>query len=285
MELGGKDAAIVCEDADVDVASSGILWGAFFNAGQTCCSIERTYVVDAIADDFREQLLDKLAQVRQGADLDVGSLTFNRQLEIVQRHVSDAVEKGATVAVGGPGAGVENVNGTLWYAPTILEGVDEDMDVSREETFGPVLILTRVRDEDEAVRRANEDGVNLTASVWTRDRKKADALARRLRAGSVGSNEHGDLPGMPWGPWGGVGESGFGRLNGEIGIREFTIPTHVAHNLTSKMKKLYWYPYDEDSAATFRALSTVLGARGIGAKAAGIKELLGRFGRVVKTRL
>ncbi|MGH2694528.1 MAG: aldehyde dehydrogenase family protein [Actinomycetota bacterium] len=285
MELGGKDSAIVCDDADLEVASSGVLWGAFFNAGQTCCSIERAYVVDSVADDFKQRLVGKLGRVRQGRDLDVGSLTFVRQLGIVERHVSDAVEKGATVLAGGPEAGIKNADGTLWYAPTILENVDEEMDVVKEETFGPVLVLTRVRDEEEAVRRANEDGVNLTASVWTSDRKKADSLMRRLRAGSVGSNEHGVLPGMPWGPWGGVGESGFGRLNGELGIREFTIPTHVAHNLTPKMKKLYWYPYDEDSAAAFRALATVLGARGLPAKAGAVKDLLGAFGRVVKTRL
>jgi acyl-CoA reductase-like NAD-dependent aldehyde dehydrogenase len=285
MELGGKDSAIVCDDADLDVASSGVLWGAFFNAGQTCCSIERAYVVDDVADEFKRRLVDKLGRVRQGADLDVGALTFAPQLGIVQRHVSDAVEKGANVVAGGAEAGIKNADGTLWYAPTILENVNEDMDVINEETFGPVLVLTRVRDEEEAVRRANEDGVNLTASVWTSDRKKADALMGRLRAGSVGANEHGDLPGMPWGPWGGVGESGFGRLNGELGIREFTIPTHVAHNLTPKMKKLYWYPYDEDSVTAFRALATVVGARGLPAKAGAVRELLGVFGRVVKTRL
>jgi acyl-CoA reductase-like NAD-dependent aldehyde dehydrogenase len=286
MELGGQDAAIVCEDADLDVASAGVLWGSFYNAGQTCCSIERTFVVDSIADEFKKNLLGKLAKVRQGSDDgDVGSLTFPRQLEIVERHVSDAVGKGATILAGGPDAGPKNSNGSLWYAPTVLEGVTEDMDVVKEETFGPVLTITRVQDEEEAVRRANEEGVNLTASVWTRSRARAESIGSRLKAGTVASNDHGTQASMPWSPWGGVGESGFGRLNGELGLQEFSVPVHVVHNMLPKLKKLWWYPYDESVTEGFTDMAEFLGSKSLGAKVSAVRKLLGHSAKALKQKL
>lgn len=286
MELGGKDAAIVCDDADLDIATSGVLWGSFFNAGQTCCSIERVYVVDSVADEFKQRLTDKLSEVRfAGDEAEIGSLTVASQLEIVERHVAQAVEKGASIVAGGPDAGPGNTNGSLWYAPTVVEGVNDEMDVLTKETFGPVLTMVRVRDDEEAVRRANEEGANLTASVWTRDRKRADALGSRLRAGTVGMNDHGAFPGSTWAPWGGVGESGYGRLNGELGIKEFVYPVHVAYPTMSRVKKLWWYPYNEASDETFRSLAAILGARGVGRKAAAVRSLLGAIGKTIKTRL
>ena len=274
MELGGRDASVVCADADLDYASSGVLWGSFYNAGQTCCSIERTYVVDSVADEFTDKLLTKLAQVRQVEGGELGPLTFGRQFEIVERHVNDAVAKGARLLAGGPDAGRTNENGSLWYAPTVIEGVTEEMDVIKEETFGPVVSLIRVRDEDEAVRRANEEGVNLTASVWTRNPKRAERIASQLRAGTVTVNDHGDTAGAPWTPWGGVGESGFGRLNGKLGLREFVVPVHVATNTSTRMKKLWWYPYDEATTATFRAATRVLTSSSLAGKAKEIPGLV-----------
>ena len=286
MELGGQDAAIVCEDANLDVASSGVLWGSFFNAGQTCCSIERTFVVDSVADEFKERLLDKMSQLHQGAEDDeVGSMTFPRQLEIVERHVSDAMSKGASVLAGGPDAGPRNEKGTLWYAPTVLEGVTEEMDVVKEETFGPVLTITRVRDEDEAVRRANEEAVNLTASVWTRSRSRAESIASKLRAGTITSNDHGVQVGMPWSPWGGVGESGFGRLNGALGMQEFCTPVHVAHNLMPGMKKLWWYPYGDNVEGLFKDMTQALGSPSLSQKASAVGSLLKHAGAALKEKI
>jgi acyl-CoA reductase-like NAD-dependent aldehyde dehydrogenase len=281
MELGGKDAAIVLEDADIDTASSGLLWGSFFNSGQTCLSVERIYVVDEVADRFRDQLLTKLSQVEQD---DIGSLTFSKQLDIVRAQVDDALEKGATLLAGGPDAGPRNENGTLFYAPTVIENVNDEMKVLNEETFGPVVTITRVRDEEEAIRRANDEAVNLTASVWTGSKQRAQSVAERLRAGGVTSNEHGTLPGSAWGPWGGYGESGFGRLNGELGIREFTVPTHVSHNLTPKMKKLWWFPYDQETEATWRGLAGVFGEREIPAKLSHVKDLAANFTKALKNK-
>ena len=285
MELGGQDAAIVCEDADLDVASSGIAWSSFFNAGQTCCSVERIFVVDEVAEDFQRRLLEKVSHVKIGeSDIQMGPLTFAPQLETVTRHVEDAVAKGATVLAGGVDAGPKNANGTLWFAPTVLTNVTDDMAVVREETFGPVITITRVRDEDEAVRRVNEEGANLTASVWTRSKKRADFLFSRLNAGSMGSNDHGVMAGMAWAPWGGYGESGFGRLNGILGIQEFSVPVHVAHSLSAKLKKPYWFPYDDEQEQVMQGLGKVMGGRGITAKVSGAGQVLKSIGKVLRER-
>lgn len=284
MELGGKDAALVLSDADLDRTASGIAWGAFFNAGQSCCAVERVYVVDEVADGFQEKLLSKLAQVRQGDE--VGSLSFKPQFEIVDRHVKDALAKGANLLVGGADEGKRNENGSLWYAPTVLTDVTQDMDVIKEETFGPVLSITRVRDDEEAVRRANEDGVNLTASVWTKDAKTAKRLGSKLRAGTVTENLHGETLGSaPWAPWGGVGESGSGRLNGELGIREFTVPTHVARTPMLSMGRIFWFPYDQPTQKAIRGVADILGAPTMAKKmegaraiaANGLKAMKGKF--------
>lgn len=285
MELGGKDSAIVCADADLDVASSGILWGSFFNSGQTCCSIERVYVVDEVADRFKELLLEKLARLRQGpADGDLGSMTFARQLQIAEEQIRDALDKGATILAGGPDAGPRNSNGSLWHAPTIIEGATEEMKVLTEETFGPIVTLTRVRDEDEAVRRANEEAVNLTTSVWTSSRSRAESIGLRVRAGGVGTNFHGVLPAFPWAPWGGVGESGFGRLNGELGLKEFSVPVHISHNLM-KSKYFFWFPYDEVTEKFGRDNVKLFGARSLGERLSALKEVASSAAKVVRSKL
>lgn len=284
MELGGVDSAIVCEDADLEKASSGLVWGSFFNAGQTCCSVERAFVVESVADEFEEKLLTKLRGLKQGGDDGVGSLTFPRQLGIVGEHVDDALERGARLLAGGPDAGIQNEDGSLWYAPTVLGNVDATMDVANHETFGPVLAITRVRDADEAIRRANEAGVNLTASVWTTSRSRGDAIAAKLRAGGVAINDHGVLPGVPYAPWGGQGESGFGRLNGKYGIREFAIPVTVAHNASPKLPRVWWYPYTDEQSELFKGISAVLGAPTWSAKLGGVKQIAGNVTKVLKSR-
>ena len=264
MELGGQDAAIVCADADLDVASSGVLFGAFLNAGQACCAIERVYVVDSVADRFEQLLVSKLARVRQGAagagrsEMEIGPLTVPRQLELVRRHVADAVSRGAKVLAGGPD-GRAGRDG-LWYAPSILEGRSEDMAMFSEETFGPVLPVVRVRDEEEAVRRANEEGANLTASVWTGDAGRGRALASRIKAGTITINDHAVTAAAPWGLWGGVGASGYGRLSGKLGLRELAAPVHVATNAVPRLKRLWWYPYDQPTTRSLRALADALSA-------------------------
>ncbi len=282
MELGGKDSAIICSDADIDLTSSGIVWSAFANAGQICASVERAYVVDDVADEFQDKLIAKVERLQQGED--IGSLTFKRQLDIVSDQVEDAVSKGAKVLTGGPRAGKRNENGSLWYAPTVITDVTDDMTVVKEETFGPILTIVRVRDEEEALRRANEDGVNLTASVWTRDAKKRDRLVSELRAGSVTHNMHIETSVGAWGTWGGVGESGYGRLNGELGLLEFTVPTHVSYSALPKLKRGYWYPYDETSKRFTRTMIDFLGSRDAPDKLGALKGILKDFAKLAKTR-
>ena len=272
MELGGKDAAIVCADADVEMASSGLVWASFFNAGQTCASVERVYVVESVADEFKARFLDKLSQVRQGSDEgEVGPLTFAPQLDTVRDHVADAVSKGATVLAGGTEPA--NEGGSLWYPATVLENVTEDMDVVRHETFGPVVTITVVRDEQEAVRRANEEAVNLTASVWTKSRARGESVASELKAGTVSANFHGETLGYPWAPWGGTGESGFGRLSGRYGIREFVMPVNVSRSSMPWLPRLWWYPYTENTVKSVRSITELMAAPEIGKKAKALASL------------
>jgi succinate-semialdehyde dehydrogenase/glutarate-semialdehyde dehydrogenase len=289
MELGGQDAAIVCADADLDVASSGVLFGAFLNAGQACCAIERVYVVESVAARFEELLASKLARVRQGADgtgrseMEIGPLTVPRQLEQVQRHVADAVSRGATVLAGGPD-GTSGRDG-LWYMPTILEGRSEDMAMFAEETFGPVLPVVRVRDEEEAIRRANEEGANLTASVWTRDSARGRALASRIKAGTITINDHAVTAATPWGLWGGVGASGYGRLSGKLGLREFAAPVHVATNVVPRLKRLWWYPYDQATTQSLRALAEALSAPKTTQRLRAVMSLAANAGRSLRGKI
>jgi acyl-CoA reductase-like NAD-dependent aldehyde dehydrogenase len=290
MELGGQDAAIVCEDADLDVTSSGILWGAFLNAGQTCCAIERVYVAESVAGDFEARLVRKLGQVREHAGAQIGPMSTDRQFEVVDRHVRDALDRGARLLAGGPDGGGPDRrgpggNGSRWYPPTVVEGRAEDMAIFGEEIFGPVLPIVRVRDDEEAVRRANEEGFNLSASVWSGDARRARAIASRLRAGAVSINDHAASTGAPWGPWGGVGESGYGRLHGELGLREFAIPVHVAVSTMPGMKKLWWYPYDPETTQALRSVTDLLAAPGISKRAGALRSVASNALRAIRKKI
>jgi acyl-CoA reductase-like NAD-dependent aldehyde dehydrogenase len=286
MELGGMDPAIVLEDADLDIASSGVLWGAFVNGGQTCAASERAYVVESVADDFTKRLLDKLSHLEQDAEGEIGPMTMKRQFEVVKDHVQDAIDKGATVLAGGPDAGRKNTNGSLWYAPTVLDGVTQEMNVSQEETFGPVLPIIRVRDAEEAVRKANADGFSLTASVYSGDAERAREIGKELRAGIVGVNEVGTAGfGASWAPWGGIGESGYGRIKGIEGLHEMTYPMHFSQTAGPSMKRIIWYPYTKEVKDTMRSLIDVLAGPDVGTKLRGARTVARGLGKALKSRL
>jgi acyl-CoA reductase-like NAD-dependent aldehyde dehydrogenase len=241
LELGGKDPAIVCRDADLDRAVPGIVWGAFMNTGQTCASIERVYVARELAEPFVSRVVDATRALRVGGDgaADVGPLSLARQREIVESHVADAREKGARVLIGGetpPGPG-------YYYPPTVLADVDNTMDVMREETFGPVLPIMVVDSLDEAIRLANDTAYGLTASGWTRSPATARRLQRELQAGIVTINDGLSSFGEPTAPWGGVKHSGIGRTHGLLGLREMVRPKYVTSDW-SRGAELWWYPYD-----------------------------------------
>lgn len=252
LELGGKDPALVLEDADLDRAARGVVFGGFYNAGQTCIATERVFVVDAVYDRFLERLEKEVGSLRAASsgERDVGPLTTPAQLRLVEEQVSDAVEKGATVLVGGgrtdPAANV--------YRPTLVVDADETMRLLTEETFGPVLPVVRVRGEDEAVERANRCGFGLFASVWTGDPERGERVARRLRAGGVSVNDtlsHYAVPGLPMG---GVGESGFGRSRGLEGLRELSRTRSLLVNRGRFGRSPWWFPYDESGRRLVRAL-------------------------------
>jgi len=243
LELGGKDPMVVCADADLERAANGAVYGAFANAGQVCVSTERVYVVDAVADAFQRLVVEKTGRLRQGTggESDVGPMIWPPQLEVVERHVEDARRRGARIMTGGrrnpayPG---------LFYEPTVLADVSHEMLVMQEESFGPLMPIMRVRDEAEALQRANQTRYGLNASVWTRDKRRGLELARQIRSGSAVVNDCMITYGIPESPFGGVGESGIGRVNGETGLRSYChVQSIVIDRLGSKSEPL-WFPYD-----------------------------------------
>jgi succinate-semialdehyde dehydrogenase/glutarate-semialdehyde dehydrogenase len=257
LELGGKDPMVVCADADLERAANGAVYGAFANAGQVCVSTERVYVVDAIADDFVRLVVEKTGALRQGpaGESDVGPLIWPQQLEVVERHVEDARRRGARVLTGGrrnpayPG---------LYYEPTVLADVDHEMLIMREESFGPLLPIMRVRDEDEALRLANDTRYGLNANVWTRDKRRGVELARRVRSGSAVVNDCMITYGIPESPFGGVGDSGIGRVNGEIGLKSYCrVQSIVVDRFGSKAEPI-WFPYDERKTRRLRRVMRLL---------------------------
>jgi succinate-semialdehyde dehydrogenase/glutarate-semialdehyde dehydrogenase len=230
LELGGKNPMLVLRDADLDRAAEGAVRGCFSSAGQLCVSIERVYVADEVYDEFLARFLQRVRAVRLSAADDwagdMGSLVSQAQLDTVTKHVSDAVDNGATVLAGGR---TRPDVGPLFYEPTVLSGVQAGMLCYAEETFGPVASVYRFGHEDQAVEHANSGRYGLSASVYTRDTRRGRAIARRIRTGSVNINE-------PLGatfasidtPIGGMRDSGLGRRQGAEGIHRYTEPQAVA---------------------------------------------------------
>jgi acyl-CoA reductase-like NAD-dependent aldehyde dehydrogenase len=244
LELGGKDPMIVLEDADVNVASSAAVWGAFMNSGQTCLSVERCYVHESIYQKFLDACVAKAGRLRQGVGesgaADLGPMIHERQLETVQRHVDDAIARGARLLLGGKPA---RELGPNFFQPTILADVTHDMDLMREETFGPVLPVCSFNSNDEAVALANDSEFGLAASVWTRDKERGEGLARRIHAGTVMVNDVVACFGISEAPHGGVKASGIGRTHGRYGLEEMVWPKYVDSDRMPQMKKLWWYGY------------------------------------------
>ena len=224
LELGGKNPLVVRADADVPQAARGTVLAAFANTGQMCIHIERVVVHTAVYDAFKEALLAATSGQRLGQaydySVDIGSLASQAQLDKVTAHVADAVAKGATVLTGGR---ARPDVGPYVFAPTVLEGITEDMDLCLGETFGPVVALYRAGDDDDALRIANQGRAGLSASVFGKDVTEAEALARRIRAGSVNINDGASLAaGTVEAGMGGWGTSGLGRRHGGEGIRKYT---------------------------------------------------------------
>ncbi len=255
LELGGKDPMVVLEDADIENAARGAVWGAFANAGQACASVERCYVHESIAPEFMARVVAETQALKQDIGTkglsDVGAMTNERQLQIVEEHVADAVQRGATVLTGGKRSDLKG----LFYPPTVLTDVNQQWTIMQEETFGPVLPVMTFKTEDEAIRLANDSAYGLTASVWTKDISRGRRLAERIDAGTVMVNEVLYTHGIAQTPWGGIKDSGYGRTHGRMGLLELVRPHHIHVNRISFLPDLWWFRYSSDASRLFRGLA------------------------------
>lgn len=246
LELGGKDPMLVLDDADIDVASSAAVWGAFMNAGQACLSIERCYVHRSIYEKLIEVCVAKTKRLQVGNGIDpktdIGPMIHERQLRIVEAQIEDARSKGACVLTGGTRLTPLGLN---FYAPTVLANVNHSMLVMREETFGPVLPIMAFDSDEEAIDLANDSQYGLAASVWTKNQSRGDMIARRINAGTVMVNDAISCFGISEAPHGGVKASGIGRTHGRYGLEEMVHIKYLDVDRLPKMKKLWWYGYGE----------------------------------------
>lgn len=252
LELGGKDPMIVLRDADLERAANACVWGALMNSGQVCISIERVYVEDPIYPEFLQKVVAKVRRLRQGpsdGEVELGSMTSREQLEKVESQIEEAVRKGAKVLTGGrraPGAG------GLYYEPTVLADVTHEMKIMREETFGPVIPVMKVKGLDEALRLANDSRYGLDASVFTRDREAGWAVARSIEAGSVCINDALVNFIIPDAPMGGVKESGLGRRHGAEGIRKYCRQKTIVMDRLGLKSEFVWFPASQKKTVLFR---------------------------------
>jgi len=244
LELGGKDPMLVLDDADIGVASSAAVWGAFVNAGQACLSVERCYVDCSLYEAFLKACVEKTKKLRVGRgldrDTDIGPMIHDRQLQIVESHVEDAVAHGARVVAGGFRVPELGAN---FYKPTVLADVTHDMRIMREETFGPVLPVMAFDTDEEAVRLANDSEFGLSASIFTGDNARGERLARRIQAGTVMVNDIVSCFGISEAPHGGVKSSGIGRAHGRFGLEEMVRLKYLDVDMMPGMKKVWWYGY------------------------------------------
>jgi aldehyde dehydrogenase (NAD+) len=222
MELGGKDAMIVDDDADVVAAADAAVWGAMSNAGQTCIGIERVYATSAVYDRFVAEVTEQVRKLRPGSDDEAtyGPMTMASQGGIVRRHIEDAETAGGRIVRGDADPSLFPSENFL--VPTVLLDVPEDSAAIREETFGPTLSIAKVRDAEEALERANATSYGLAGSVFSKSKARGLDLARRMRSGMTSVNSVLTFASVPALPFGGVGDSGFGRIHGEDGLKEFT---------------------------------------------------------------
>jgi acyl-CoA reductase-like NAD-dependent aldehyde dehydrogenase len=262
LELGGNDPMIVLRDADVERAANTAVHWAYANSGQICMSVERVYVEEPVYDAFLGKVVERTREIRQGVpreagSVDVGAMTMPKQVDIVDRHVRDAVERGAKVLTGGnvkPGPG-------RFFEPTVLVDVDHSMACMREETFGPTMAVMKVRDADEAVRLANDSTYGLNSSVFTRDVEKGEQIARRIEAGNVCVNDALISFAALEAPFAGAKESGVGARHGIDGIRKYTQPQTILVTRFGMKREPTMWPNKAIRTKAFEVLAQLMWGR------------------------
>jgi len=266
LELGGKDPMIVLSDADLERAANFATYYSMQNAGQTCISIERVYVEEPVYDEFVARVSDKVRALRVGppagpGSVEVGAITFPPQLETIEAHVADAVDRGARVLAGGHA--VQSGGGGRFYEPTVLVDVDHTMKIMTEETFGPTLPIMKVSDSEEAVRLANDSPYGLGASVFTRDAERGEQIARRIETGAANVNDALINYTVLELPMGGAKASGLGSRHGAGGIRKYCSQQAIV--VTSRLapkREVHMYPYKRRTSRMLAGLFKLMYGRG-----------------------
>lgn len=279
LELGGKDAMIVLEDANLDMAAQGAVWGAFCNAGQSCSSVERLYAHEKIADELTQKIVERTKQLKLGPGdnrtTSIGAMSSERQIKIVEDHVQNFRDSGARIETGG-------AREDLFFEPTVISGATNEMRAMREETFGPTLPIATFASDEEAVRLANDSEFGLTASVWTRNRSRGEKIARQIEAGSVCVNEVLYTHGIGQTPWGGFKNSGRGRTHGLLGLLELVQPQHIHVNRISLLPNAWWFPYSPTAVETFRGFATKFASGSLVKTAALMPQLTKRIRELLR---
>jgi betaine-aldehyde dehydrogenase len=263
LELGGKDPMIVLADADLDRAANAAAWGGMFNSGQVCISVERIYVEEPAYDEFVAKLTAAVGKLRQGADgkafgKEVGAMTSPNQTAIVEDQVTDALASGATALTGGKRAAGPGD----YFEPTVLVGVDHSMKVMREETFGPVVGVMKVRDAEEALGLANDSPYGLSGSVFG-EKQRAERVARRVECGAVNVNDvlvNYFAMDVPMGGW---KQSGIGYRHGEPGIKKYCRTESIVITRFGGKREPTWYPYTRSRRGLVNRIAQVFNARGL----------------------
>jgi len=278
LELGGNDAMIVCDDADLYRAACGAVWAGMQNAGQSCGGVERIYVDKKVYHDFLTILKKKVEGLRVGegkdSTSDIGAMTTRKQMMTVREHIDDAVAKGAKIYAQSeiPDRSMGN------FMPcTVLSDVNHSMVTMKDETFGPVVAVMPVETMDEAIALANDSNLGLTASIWSKNRKKAGQIGRKVMAGAISINDHLMTHGLAETPWGGFKESGIGRTHGDIGFAEMTQPKVIVDDILSTIpfvrRNFWWKPFDKVQYDGMKGLIDILQGKGIRERITGIKKL------------
>lgn len=282
LELGGNDPMIVCEDADLERAANGAIWAGLSNSGQSCAGVERIYVDEKVYEPFLKILAGKVKSLRIGLDYehnsDLGAMTIQRQIETVNQHIKDALDKGAVIYA--QSKIPEDASLKNFLPAMVLTNVNHEMLVMKDETFGPVLGIMTFNTIPAAIALANDSYLGLTGSVWSQNRRKAIAIGRQIKAGTITINDHLMSHGLAETPWGGFKQSGLGRTHGKLGFNEMTQPQVIVNDIMPFAKKnMWWPPYSSKIYRGLSGLVDLLYGKGFKKRLTGMIHVLKIFPR------